>query len=217
MKKIVLIVAGGNGERMSSEIPKQFLLLNKTPILMHTIKAFSKFNEIVLVLPKKHFNYWKTLCEINGFKQKLTLVEGGGSRFNSVKNGLKKIPENSIVLIHDGVRPIVSKHLINSLITVVKKGIGSVPVIPMESSIRKTTKKDSKHVNRKNLCIVQTPQCFLGKDIKDAYQQNFCDSFTDDASVFENNGGSVKVVDGDKKNIKITTKEDLKIAKLFMQ
>lgn len=216
MKKVALIVAGGRGERMNSEIPKQFMLLDNFPVLMHTIRCFSSFNDVVLVLPKKQFNYWKTLCKTNDFKQKHTLVEGGQSRFHSVKNGLEKIPEKSIVLIHDGVRPIVSEYLINNLINVIKKGVGSVPVIPVESSIRKVTEKHSKHINRKKLYLVQTPQCFFGQDIKSAYQQDFCDSFTDDASVLEKKGGGVKVVEGDKKNIKITTKEDLEIAKLFI-
>ena len=217
MKKAVLIVAGGNGERMKSAIPKQFLTLTDFPILMHTIKQFSHFKNIILVLPKQQFITWEKLCLKYNFNKTHTLVEGGESRFHSVKNGLQKISAQSIILIHDGVRPIVSKNLIDRLINTTKEGVGSVPAIPVENSIRKITGKKSKHIDRKELYIVQTPQCFVGMDIKDAYKQAFCDSFTDDASVLEKNGGAIEVVLGDKKNIKITTKEDLEIAKLFMQ
>ena len=170
-----------------------------------------------LVLPKKQFNYWNELCETNNFNEKYTLVAGGKSRFHSVKNGLKKIPEKCVVVIHDGVRPIVSECLINRLLDAVKKGVGSIPVIPVENSIRKITGTRSKHISREKLYLVQTPQCFFGIDIKTAYRQDFCDSFTDDASVLEKNEGTIEAVMGDKKNIKITTSEDLAIAKLFMQ
>ena len=112
MKKVALIVAGGKGERMNADIPKQFLLLNNLPILMHTIKQFSHFEEIVLVLPNCQLEYWNELCTFHNFTQKHTQVTGGKSRFHSVKNGLEKIDNNSIVAIHDGVRPLISENLI---------------------------------------------------------------------------------------------------------
>tara|TARA_B100000214_G_scaffold120246_1_gene85074 strand:+ start:8740 stop:9393 length:654 start_codon:yes stop_codon:yes gene_type:complete len=217
MKKIALIVAGGVGKRMNSSVPKQFLKIKNLPVLMHTINCFSDFEKIILVLPKNQVIYWSSLCNTHHFNQKIIVVEGGKNRFKSVKNGLTKINEASIVFIHDGVRPLVSKKLMHSLGSKVKKGIGVVPVIPVKSSIREVKHDNSKSVNRENLFVVQTPQCFLIDDIKTAYKQEFEKSFTDDASVFENAGGKILCVLGEEKNLKITTKDDLKIASFFMQ
>ena len=217
MKKVALIVAGGKGERMNSSIPKQFLLLNSLPILMQTIKQFSHFEEIVLVLPNSQFEYWNELCASHNFTQKHILVSGGESRFHSVKNGLEKIDNNSIVAIHDGVRPLISENLINNLITKTKNGIGVVPVVPVKDSLREIKGENSVHINRSHLFKVQTPQFFLSADIKEAYTQEFSDFFTDDASVFESNAGKITTIKGDEKNFKITTEEDLKIAEVFMQ
>jgi len=217
MKKVALIVAGGNGQRMNSKIPKQFLLLNNLPILMHTINQFAHFEEIVVVLPKIQFDYWKGLCENTNFKTPYTLVEGGESRFHSVKNGLAKIDEESNVAIHDGVRPLISKNLIDNLISQTKKGVGLIPVLPIKDSIRMVEGENSYHVDRRNIYQVQTPQCFISTDIKTAYKQEFSKKFTDDASILENNGGKIVSVLGEIKNLKITTKEDLRIAEMFMQ
>ena len=217
MQKVALIVAGGKGERMNADIPKQFLLLNGTPILMHTLKQFSQFEEIVLVLPHSQFDYWRELCSNYNFTQKHTLVAGGTTRFYSVKNGLEKIEENSVIAIHDGVRPLISKKLIDSLITKTKNGVGVIPIVPVKDSIRKVKGENSVHLDRSNLYKVQTPQCFLSKDIKEAYTQEFSDTFTDDASVFEANGGKINTLLGEEKNLKITTREDLTIANEFIQ
>lgn len=215
MKKVALIVAGGKGERMNADIPKQFLLLNNLPILMHTIKQFSHFEEIVLVLPKSQFDYWNGLCKNNNFTQIHILVEGGETRFHSVKNGLDKIDNTSVVAIHDGVRPLISTALINSLVSKIKSGIGVIPVIPVKDSIRKVEGENSTHIDRSNLYKVQTPQCFLSTDIKEAYTQDFSATFTDDASVFEANGGKINTLLGEEKNLKITTQEDLNIAEIL--
>ena len=217
MQKVALIVAGGKGERMNTDIPKQFLLLNGTPILIHTLKQFSHFEEIVLVLPYSQFEYWRELCSTYNFTQKHILVAGGTSRFYSVKNGLEQIDENSVIAIHDGVRPLISTKLIDSLITKTKNGVGIIPIVPLKDSIRKVEGENSTHLDRSNLYKVQTPQCFLIKDIKEAYKQEFSDTFTDDASVFEAKGGKITTLLGEEKNLKITTKEDLTIANEFMQ
>jgi 2-C-methyl-D-erythritol 4-phosphate cytidylyltransferase len=216
MQKVALIVAGGKGERMNADIPKQFLLLNGTPILMHTLKQFSHFEGIVLVLPQSQFDYWRELCSNYNFTQKHTLVAGGTTRFYSVKNGLEQIDENSVIAIHDGVRPLISKKLIDSLITKTKNGVGVIPIVPLKDSIRKLEGENSVHIDRSNLYKVQTPQCFLSTDIKEAYTQDFSDAFTDDASVFEANGGKINILLGEQKNLKITTKEDLKVASILI-
>ena len=216
MQIVALIVAGGKGERMNADIPKQFLLLNGTPILMHTLKQFSHFEEIVLVLPPSQFEYWQELCNTCNFRQQHTLVAGGITRFQSVKNGLDRIADNTIVAIHDGVRPLISPSLINDLVAETKSGIGVIPIVPVKDSIRKVEGENSIHVDRSNLYKVQTPQCFLSADIKKAYIQDFSDTFTDDASVFEENDGKINTLLGEEKNLKITTQEDLNIASILI-
>ena len=145
------------------------------------------------------------------------MVAGGESRFHSVKNGLIKVANNSVVAIHDGIRPFISKTLIDNLISKTKKGVGVIPIIPIKDSIRKVEGENSTHIDRSNLHKIQTPQCFLSTDIKNAYKQEFSKAFTDDATVFENDGGKIKTVLGEEKNIKITTEEDLSVAEIFMQ
>lgn len=216
MRKIALIVAGGQGERMNTAIPKQFLLLKGTPILIHTLKQFSHFEEIVLVLPSTQFDYWHSLCNTYNFTLKHTLVSGGKTRFHSVKNGLGKVDSNSIVAIHDGVRPLVSASLINNLISRIKERAGTIPIIPIKDSIRKVDGENSTHIDRSKLYKVQTPQCFFSSDIKKAYTQKFSEHFADEASVFERNGGKITAILGEDRNLKITTEEDLKIAEVLI-
>ena len=217
MKKNALIVAAGKGKRMNADIPKQFLLLNDFPILMHTLNAFADFDKRILVLPKSQIENWKSLCKDYNFELEHILVDGGINRFSSVKNGLRQVDEESIVAIHDGVRPLISKNLTNKLIAATKKGIGVVPVIPIKDSLRKIEGNKSKAISRSSLYKVQTPQCFFASTIKNAYRQNFSLFFTDDASVLESNGGKIISILGEEQNIKITTKGDLRIAEFFMQ
>jgi len=217
MKKIALIVAGGKGERMNTDIPKQFLLLNGLPILTHTLNAFADFDKRILVLPQSQIENWKTLCKKYNFALKHIIVAGGINRFGSVKNGLRKVEEGSLVAIHDGVRPLISKNLTNKLIAATKKGIGVVPIVPVKDSLRKMEGGKTKIVSRSNLYKVQTPQCFFASTIKAAYKQNFSLFFTDDASVLENNGGKITTIQGEERNLKITTEKDLKIAEIFTQ
>ena len=216
MKKVALIVAGGKGERMNTDIPKQFLVLNDLPILMHSLNAFSHLDKIILVLPRAQIENWEELCKQYNFILKHTVVAGGINRFGSVKNGLAKIDEGSIVAIHDGVRPLVSKNLINKLIGATKKGNGIIPIVAVKDSIRKVEGYKSKAVSRSNLYKVQTPQCFFASTIKDAYKQNFSLFFTDDASVLESNGGKIITIIGEEKNLKITTEEDLMLAEALI-
>ena len=180
-------------------------------LLIHTLRKFSHFEETILVLPQSEFDYWKELCNTYNFTQPHVLVAGGETRFDSVKNGLEKIEKNTLIAIHDGVRPLVSKALINSLMIEIKNGLGIIPVAPVKDSIRKVDGENSTHINKNKLYNVQTPQCFFGSDIKNAYTQGFSAHFTDDASVFESNRGKITAISGEERNLKITTKEDLKI------
>ena len=218
MKKNVIIVAGGKGLRMSSDVPKQFILLKNKPILMHTIENFFNFDssiKIILALPKEHISLWQELCKKHDFKIDCAVAEGGAERFFSVKNGLNLVDKNSIVAIHDGVRPFVSRETLgNCFITAEKLG-NAVPVVPFNESVRWVENDTNRHINRANLRIVQTPQVFRSDILRAAYQQPFSEYFTDDASVVEVFGEIINLVDGNPENIKITTMSDLMAAAFF--
>ncbi|MBC35338.1 MAG: 2-C-methyl-D-erythritol 4-phosphate cytidylyltransferase [Bacteroidetes bacterium] len=218
-KRSALIVAGGVGNRMQSPIPKQFLELNKKPILFHTLEKFYQFDEkiqLVLVLPDHQMNYWEKLCKEYKFKVKHTLVAGGETRFDSVSNGLKHIPDDHFVAIHDGVRPMVSMQVVNRCFRVASKSGSAIPVITLNESLRQVDDESSNIIDRDQIRIVQTPQTFKADLIKSAYKLENRPEFTDDASVYEANGGHVKLVSGNRENIKITQPLDLKIAEALI-
>jgi len=201
-------------------MPKQFLEINNKPILLHTVQKMHQSldnSEIILVLPKAEFKNWENICQKHKFNTSHKLVEGGNTRFESVKNGLKKIKESSVVAIHDGVRPLVNKNVVKQCMLIAKDKGSAVPVIKVDDSLRKKTLKGSISVNRNEFLIVQTPQCFKSEIILKAYQQDFKNKFTDDASVVEDLGLEIQLVEGNKENIKITTPEDLKKAKFYFE
>lgn len=210
----VIIVAGGSGKRMASEIPKQFLLLDNKPILFYSLEAFHAFNpsiHIVLVLPESNIKLWKSLCKEYDFYIKHEIVKGGKTRFGSVKNGLEKI-QDGWVAIHDGARPIISKENISALFMDAQTYGNAVPTTPINESVRIFADDENEIMDRSILCIIQTPQIFKSTDLKRAYKQIFEDRFTDDASVVETLGVKIHLSKGDSKNIKITQAADLKIA-----
>ena len=205
---------------MGCSIPKQFLEINNKPILLYTIQKMHQSldnSEIILVLPKAEFKNWENICQKHQFNTSHKLVEGGNTRFESVKNGLKKIKESSVIAIHDGVRPLVNKNVVKQCMLIAKDKGSAVPVIKVDDSLRKKTLNGSISVNRNEFLIVQTPQCFKSEIILKAYQQNFNNKFTDDASVVEDLGLEIQLVKGNKENIKITTPEDLKKAKFYFE
>ncbi len=221
-KEYVIIVAGGKGERMNSEIPKQFIPLLQKPILMHTIEKFKQYNnniEIVLVLPQNQIEYWKDLCQEYQFSIMHTITSGGKTRFESVKNGLKMLPqkEQSLIAIHDGVRPLIDKKNISTCFETAEETGTAIPTVNITDSIRKIEGEKSKIVNRDDFRLVQTPQVFHSGIILKSYQQKYQTHFTDDASVVENLGYEVTLTEGNKKNIKITTEEDLAIATVWLK
>ncbi|MFA9392613.1 MAG: 2-C-methyl-D-erythritol 4-phosphate cytidylyltransferase [Prolixibacteraceae bacterium] len=215
-----LIVAGGTGNRMNSDIPKQFMLLNNKPVLMQTILQFIKFDpniNIILVLPIVQIEIWQRLCKDHHFEIKHHLVAGGQVRFQSVKNGLDAISENGIVFIHDGVRPLVSQATIQRCLdTACEKG-NAVPVLPLIESLRQIENENNKMVDRSQFVTIQTPQVFSVKEIKAAYKLGFDPAFTDDTSVLERTGASIHLVDGNRENIKITHPIDFLIAEALMK
>jgi 2-C-methyl-D-erythritol 4-phosphate cytidylyltransferase len=220
LKKYVIIVAGGQGKRMESEIPKQFLHAAGKPVLMHTISKFYDYSQdisIRVVLPEPYIDFWKSLCNRFEFTLKHTVLEGGKSRFYSVRNGLKDIDQNSLVAIHDGVRPLVSMNTIHLGFKTAEKKGNAIPVVKMNESIRQLKNGESVPANRKKFRIIQTPQCFHSDIVKSAYEQEFREEFTDDATVVEALGQKINPFDGNYENIKITRPVDLKIAETFLK
>jgi 2-C-methyl-D-erythritol 4-phosphate cytidylyltransferase len=215
MNLYVLIVAGGAGKRMGTAIPKQFLELDGKPVLMHTIARFKEFDEsikIITVLPGNQLKYWTELCKKYSFSIPQTLVTGGPTRYLSVKYGLQHVKEDSLVAIHDGVRPLVSKQTIKRCFDAAKKFGNAVPVISPADSLRMINEQGSVPVDRETVKIIQTPQVFNSGLIKKAYLRKYRADFTDDATVLEKAGESIHLVEGNRENIKITNPEDLIIA-----
>lgn len=218
-----VIVAGGAGLRMGSEIPKQFIEIAGMPILMHTLKQFFVFDPnilIILALPENQVAFWKNLCTQYEFQIPHKIAKGGTSRFLSVKNGLMAISgHEGIVAIHDGVRPLVPVEVIkNSFENATKRG-SAVAAVKLKDSIRFKEKEGSltKALNRNLFFLVQTPQTFQVNLIKKAFDTEERAEFSDDATVFEFYGEEVNLIEGSYKNIKITTPEDLIIARVFLE
>ena len=204
---------------MLSGIPKQFLLLAGKPILMRTIEVFHRVDpsaKIVLVIPASHFSRWKTFCDDYHFHLPHALVEGGERRFESVKQGLEHVDNDGLVVIHDGVRPLITTTLIKKLIETAEKQGNAVPALKVIESVRKIDGNINHPVQRDDYVCIQTPQVFKSSEIKEAYQQKYQVSFTDDATVLESRGNIIHLVEGDPANIKITNVIDLVLAETLV-
>ncbi len=215
----IIIVAGGSGSRMKSDIPKQFIVVKGLPIIMHTINKFYMYDntmQIILVLPQNEHDRWFNLCKKYNFNIPVDLTSGGKTRFDSVKNGLKLIKNSILVGVHDGVRPLVSIDTISSCYKSAKENDCGIPVVETLESLRRVTSKGNFAVARKEFRNVQTPQVFNAKLLYEAYNVKFSDFFTDDASVFENAGNKIYLTNGNYENIKITTPMDIKIAESLL-
>jgi 2-C-methyl-D-erythritol 4-phosphate cytidylyltransferase len=215
MELYVVIVAGGTGKRMGAEIPKQFLELAGRPVLMHTIERFRSFNdsiEIITVLPENQLRHWIELQNKYSFTIPQTLVKGGSTRFLSVRNGLKFVNVPGLVAIHDGVRPFVSIDTIKRCFDEAEKHGNAIPSISPTESLRMLTDEGSLPLNRLLVKQIQTPQVFRADLIKKAYLQEYKPEFTDDATVLENTGEKINLIEGNRENIKITNPEDLIIS-----
>jgi len=220
MKLYALIVAGGTGERMMSEIPKQFIEIAGKPILIHTIERFGQYDnllEIIVVLPENQLRSWNDLQKKHKFDISHTIVKGGRTRFHSVKNGLEFIDEPGIVAIHDGVRPFVSFETIKRCFETAEKFGNAIPVISPSDSVRMITEMGNEAADRDRIKLVQTPQVFRTELIQKAYRQDYLPEFTDDAMVLEKTGEKINMVEGNRENIKITTPGDLIVARSLFQ
>ena len=218
MDRYAILVAGGKGLRMGSDIPKQFLPLRGRPVLMHTIDVFRRTYpdiHIILVLPREQQDYWRQLCGQHDYDVELCVADGGETRFHSVHNGLSLIPDDArgVVGVHDGVRPFVSPETIRRCFVAAEEFGAVVPVVPVVETVRQLLADGSSMtVDRNAYRLVQTPQTFDIQLLKKAYGQPFDPFFTDDASVVEAMGHPIKLVEGNNENIKLTNPADLKLA-----
>lgn len=204
---------------MQSDLPKQFMLLLDVPVLMHTLERFAQAYEdiqLILVLPSDHIPFWKNLCRQMDFDIQHTIVEGGETRFHSVKNGLAQCANDGVVGIHDGVRPLVSIELIQRCFEAADQHGSGLPVVPVSQSLRKVEGESSHAISREGIMAVQTPQCFQLDKLKAAFETEYSEAFTDDATVFENAGNAVHLVDGEATNLKLTSQADMKIAEALL-
>ncbi|MBR6195039.1 MAG: 2-C-methyl-D-erythritol 4-phosphate cytidylyltransferase [Prevotella sp.] len=227
MTDYVIIVAGGKGLRMGSDIPKQFLPVGGRPVLMRTIERFREYSadlQIILVLPKAQQDYWRQLCQEYHFPLPqqggdrgvaYQLADGGETRFHSVQHGLALIPDDAqgVVGVHDGVRPFPSVEVIARCYETARTQKAVVPVVPVVETLRHVTEGTKP---RGDYRLVQTPQTFDIQLLKAANRQPYNDNFTDDASVVEAFGFDITLVDGNRENIKITTPYDLRIAEVLI-
>jgi len=214
-KYAVIIVAGGTGSRMKSEGPKQFALLHDKPVIVYAIEKFLQFDpniDIVVALRPEYAMEFETISK--NFKlPSLTLVNGGDTRFHSVKNALEKIkPASELIAVHDAARPLVSLQTIQNTFSAAEKSGAAIPVVEITESLREIDSLGSRAVNRKDYRIVQTPQCFKTAILQEAYKQNYVPEFTDDATVVEAAANKIYLVPGNAENIKITYPHDLLLA-----
>ena len=230
--KILIVMAAGSGSRMGSATPKQFLDLGEKPVLRRTIESFIAAEpdiRVVTVLPKDHISFWKEYCLSADFNYPQLLVQGGFTRFHSVRNALEKVPDGAVVAIHDGVRPLVSAGLIRKMFEMMstRKCRALIPVLPSIDTLRLLDKRmdgsgaevltaAAQDLDRSRVYRVQTPQMFVSEDIKAAYSQAFDTSFTDDASVAAKKGIPLSFCEGERYNFKLTSPEDLEMARLII-
>ena len=216
MRRAVIIVAGGTGKRMGGEKPKQFLDLLGRPMIFHTIEIFKKYDhqiEVIVGLQDAYKDYWKDLCTQHSFMIRHRVSPGGKTRFHTVQNSLPMLGENSVVAVHDAVRPLVSIATIEICFQTATSMGTAIPCIEIPDSVRRIEGKRHSPVDRTSLRMIQTPQVFQLKILKESYRQKYRKEFTDDANVVEQAGYAVNLVEGNRENIKITTRTDYLMAK----
>lgn len=235
MKKTVIIVGGGKGTRMGGDLPKQFIPLQGKPILMHTLDVFYKWDakaDLLLVIPEEYVDYWNMLCRELNFTIPYRTAFGGATRYHSVFNGLHEVEGDGLIAVHDGVRPFVTPEIISACFKMAEAYGAAIPVVPMIESVREITgdislasdrhdvppiygnaslfRTKSQAFDRRRLFIVQTPQAFRADILREAYEQPYDERFTEEASLVEALGYTIRLVEGSYENIKITTPNDLR-------
>ena len=226
-KKYVIFTAGGSGTRMKSAEPKQFLLLDGLPVLHRSILAFVDACpdvKVVTVLPREHISLWEDLCTKYPLDVPQRIVEGGITRFHSVKNALAKVPDGVVVAVHDGVRPLVSGALIKEMFSQMRGCRALIPVLPVTDTLKSLMRNSDGRIvatgdpdpDRSRVFGAQTPQMFLSEELRAAYELPYDLSYTDDASVAARYGIPLSYIDGERNNIKLTTPEDMELAAFFI-
>lgn len=225
-KKFVIIMAAGSGTRMGAQMPKQFLELDGKAILQKTIEVFQEACpgiSVITVLPQDHISYWRQYCLDRNFICPQILVSGGITRFHSVRNALDRVPDGAVVAVHDGVRPLLSPELVRDIFKEAEIRHAVIPVTPCVDTIKVLESKEGRleavpgaKADRSVLYGAQTPQVFHSEVIKEAYSMAYDTAFTDDASVLEKYGKSLSFVIGERLNIKITTQDDLLLARAVL-
>lgn len=226
-KKYVIFTAGGSGTRMKSAEPKQFLLLDGLPVLHRSILAFVDACpdvKVVTVLPREHVSLWEDFCIKYPLDVPQRIVEGGITRFHSVKNALAKVPDGVVVAVHDGVRPLVSGALIKEMFSQMRGCRALIPVLPVTDTLKSLMRNSDGRIvatgepdpDRSRVFGAQTPQMFLSEELRAAYELPYDLSYTDDASVAARYGIPLSYIDGERNNIKLTTPEDMELAAFFI-
>lgn len=218
-KRYAVIVAAGSGTRMNSKLPKQFIEIAGKPLLRHTVEKFLAMDvpvEIIIVMSDEYKDRWKSYCRRSDFLEKYILPTGGFTRFHSVKNALEYVPDGALVAVHDGVRPFVTPEFLEGLFEEAEKCGAVAPAVPLVESIREMSGDGTVPADRSRFLSVQTPQVFHSEILRKAYGQSYDTSFTDDLTVVQKAGFPIKLVDGLRYNVKITTPEDLELAEALL-
>ncbi len=219
MDEYIIVVAGGRGTRMGGDIPKQFLPLAGSTVLMHTLERMATAMPqatLILALPQDQQEEWQRLCHTYNYTRPHRVVDGGESRFHTVSNALAYVPNGAVVAIHDGVRPLVSEEVVCNAFATARRHGSAIPTMPVVESLRMIKGNASQAVDRNLFRSVQTPQVFDSTLLKAAYATPYCSEFTDDASVYERAGHSVTLIEGNKENIKITIPQDIALAEIIL-
>ncbi|MDB5205759.1 MAG: 2-C-methyl-D-erythritol 4-phosphate cytidylyltransferase [Flavisolibacter sp.] len=222
MNKYAIIVAGGSGNRMGSAVPKQFLLLHHKPVLYYTIKTFLEAYEdmnLVLVLPEEYADLGREIIDAYFDYNRIQITAGGETRFHSVQNGLRLVHGDAIIFVHDAVRCLVSTGLIHRCYEHALQMGSAVPVTIAKDSVRLLNEElnDNEVVDRNKIVLVQTPQTFHSRILQPAFEIDFKERFTDEATVVEAYGLKISLIEGEENNIKITRPVDLLIAEKLLE
>ena len=213
-ERYVIIPAGGTGSRMGGNIPKQMLELDGVPVLRRTLDLFLDLPfevHVIISINAAVKSMWVDYCRKEGLMLKYVLVPGGMTRFHSVRKTMKYLPDGALVAVHDAVRPLLRKEDIIRLYEEGEEFPAVVPVLPVTDTMR------SSMVDRNRYRLVQTPQVFHSEVLKRAYDTAFSPDYTDDASVVEKSGVPLRLSQGSRFNIKLTTPEDMVLAEMLLR
>ncbi len=219
IEKYCIIVAGGEGIRMKTKVPKQFLLLSGKPVLLWSVLAFQSYDpsiKTIIVLPGEYISDWEILSEEYNLPESTIIVRGGESRYHSVKNAVNKLPDTGLVAIHDGVRPLISKKLISRCFDLTEKRGNAIPFIPIPDTMRQLADDKNVSVDRNQYVRIQTPQVVDIKTLKKAFHQPWHKNFTDESRMLESMKIPIYLLEGEEENIKITNKSDLELARYYL-